>query len=165
MQYSYHLQQLVFQLTHLLRQLTEEQYSQKIPLLKNASIGQHIRHTIEFFEELENGYHFGVVNYDNRQRNLLLETDKIFAEEILNAFPEVIKKPDREIRLEVRYSNNGQTEQVLTSYQRELVYVIEHTVHHMAIIRSALSGFPSVILPDSFGIAASTLRYKNACAQ
>jgi len=49
---------------------------------------------------------------------------------------------------------------------RELQYNIEHAVHHLAIIKIGVKTLEdSFKLDDNFGIAASTIRNKNACAQ
>jgi hypothetical protein len=48
-----------------------------------------------------------------------------------------------------------------TNATRELVYNIEHAVHHMAIIKIGVREIATYIdLPTDFGIAASTIRYK-----
>jgi hypothetical protein len=50
-----------------------------------------------------------------------------------------------------------------TNYFRELTYNIEHAVHHMAIIKIGIREVANyVTLPADFGIAASTIRYKEA---
>jgi hypothetical protein len=42
-----------------------------------------------------------------------------------------------------------------------LVYNIEHAVHHMAIMKIGIREVADYInLPDNFGIAVSTLRYR-----
>jgi hypothetical protein len=44
------------ELNHLLRQLSEKEYSNPCLELSNATIGEHIRHIIEMFQCLENQY-------------------------------------------------------------------------------------------------------------
>jgi len=50
-----------------------------------------------------------------------------------------------------------------TTSTRELVYNIEHAVHHMAIMKIGVREIASYIkLDPDFGIAASTIRYKDS---
>jgi hypothetical protein len=47
--------------------------------------------------------------------------------------------------------------------ERELAYNIEHTIHHMAIIKqSIIEHFTYIDLPEYFGVASSTVRYASA---
>ena len=49
---------------------------------------------------------------------------------------------------------------VPTNEERELVYNIEHAIHHMAIIRIGIENdFPHAHLPDKFGFAYSTIKH------
>ena len=51
---------------------------------------------------------------------------------------------------------------VESNAMRELIYNIEHAVHHMAIIKIGVREVaPYVTLPHDFGIAASTLRFNH----
>jgi hypothetical protein len=59
----------------------------------------------------------------------------------------------------------GVITEVFTNFQRELVYNLEHTVHHMALLRIAVNQVSSIPLPEDFGIAMSTIKYRKACAQ
>jgi len=60
----------------------------------------------------------------------------------------------------------GKTVKVDTTFNRELLYAIEHTVHHMAIIKiGMLLNYPNVTVPENFGVAESTIQYKTSCAQ
>jgi hypothetical protein len=52
---------------------------------------------------------------------------------------------------------------VETTALRELVYNIEHAVHHMAIMKIGVREIASYIgLSSDFGIAASTIRHKES---
>jgi hypothetical protein len=46
--------------------------------LSSATIGEHTRHVIEMFQCLLNNYESGVVNYDERARDIVLQTDTNF---------------------------------------------------------------------------------------
>ena len=52
-----------------------------------------------------------------------------------------------------------------TNYYRELMYNLEHSVHHMALIRVGLKEFSAWHIVENFGIASSTIRHKKQCAQ
>ncbi|NBP71028.1 MAG: hypothetical protein EBU52_20110, partial [Cytophagia bacterium] len=50
-----------------------------------------------------------------------------------------------------------------SNFMRELVYNIEHAVHHMAIMKIGIKEVaPYIQLPFDFGVAASTIRHKEA---
>jgi uncharacterized damage-inducible protein DinB len=47
---------------------------------------------------------------------------------------------------------------VTTTFQRELTYLIEHSIHHLAIISIALrDSFATIEVPKYFGVAFSTI--------
>jgi hypothetical protein len=62
-------------------------------------------------------------------------------------------------------SVSGLTSQ--SNIERELMYNIEHTIHHLAIIKIGLNAVaPQIALSEHFGVAPSTIRHKqNICAQ
>lgn len=163
----YNYTEILFQqISTLLQQLTIQQYCRGLPVLYGSSIGQHVRHVIEFFEEMENGYESGTVNYDKRQRNLVLETDKDSAINSLSRIVSLLNKKDKGLQLVVSYSfDENQSSVVNTNYYREWTNNIEHTVHHMALIKSGVQAFENIQLPASFGIAVSTQRAQLICAQ
>jgi hypothetical protein len=69
--------------------------------------------------------------------------------------------------LKTDYSGKGTGQMNNTSYNRELVYNLEHAIHHMAIMKIAVdNAFPQVQMPENFGVAYSTIRYQQQqCAQ
>lgn len=154
------------QLCSVLLKLTNEQYSLQSKALFNASIGQHVRHIIELFLCLDNGYKTGVINYEKRERNPALETDRILAVEKLSLISNSIARKDQVLLLEANYREHTEnTFFVSTNYWREIIYNLEHTVHHMALIRVALNELTDIVVPQEFGVAASTIRHQKKCAQ
>jgi hypothetical protein len=157
---------LLKQIERLLEQLSDQTFIQVIPELSGATIGQHARHVLEFYLELETGYYTGKVNYDARKRDRRIESERMFAISVLRSVSGQLEKEDKELRIITDYSRSGgDLLTICTNYNRELIYNLEHTVHHMALMRVGVQLISPVILPDDFGIAVSTLKYKVACAQ
>ena len=120
---------------------------------------------IELFQELFSGYESGSVNYEERKRNYLIESNQHIAIEKLDELSSLLQKPDKSLQLIAEYGNDDPVA-VATNYYRELIYNIEHAVHHMALIRVAIITETNISLPDSFGVASSTLKFRKAkCAQ
>lgn len=155
---------ILSQLASLIYQIDENDFIKPCPSLGNSSIGQHIRHTLEFLQCLESGCKSGVVNYDKRAHDQLIEQNKDIASSAINRIKEFIdgNHTDFSLKLEVGYNLDSEESQVMdTNYFRELTYNIEHAVHHMAIIKIGVREVADYIqLPKEFGIAASTIRYK-----
>lgn len=153
------------QLKSLMCQLRPEEYSAPLPLLSENSIGKHIRHILEFFDQLLNEIENDILNYDNRKHDQQLEIDLDIAINKLNTLEKKLLQvnEDKDIWLETCYSKkNVAPVKVKTSILRELAYNIEHSIHHMAIIKIAvITVFSQVELPEDFGIAYSTIRYQN----
>jgi uncharacterized damage-inducible protein DinB len=148
-------------LQQLVSELTSKIYAENLTVLHENSIGKHVRHIIEFYIELLNGLEIGEVDYDNRSRNLLLENDlEIVARTIATICQRITAmQTDKEINLRLHY--NGETDLIQSSYFRELLYNIEHNVHHLAIIKIAMKqAFPEIKTAENLGIAASTLEFK-----
>lgn len=160
------IQHVFVQLSEILKQLSDEEYCMQSQTLSNATIGQHLRHIIELFQCLETGYESGVVNYEKRKRDYRIETEKERAHHLLAELYEKLEKPDKELMLEAEdYCDTLETVTVSTNYYRELVYNLEHTIHHMALIRVGVNEVSMVELPEEFGVAYSTIKYRQQCAQ
>jgi uncharacterized damage-inducible protein DinB len=158
--------QLFTQLQQLLQGLKKEQYTAKSVLMSGASIGQHIRHIIELYIELQKGYQTGTINYENRKRDYLIETDKDFAFSQLDSILQKLNQPNKLLLLNAGFEIDNDNETTIdTNYLRELVYNIEHTVHHMALLRIAVNELTTYTLPENFGVAISTIKHRVKCAQ
>ncbi|MBS1740487.1 DinB family protein [Elizabethkingia miricola] len=158
------------EINNLLNKLSQEQYNAKLEVLTQASIGQHVRHIIEFYQCLFDSAHTRKVNYDVRQRDLKLETDIHFAsetiEDLINALSNV--KQDFPITFFADYSNSNGEAPILiqTTFYRELAYNLEHSIHHQALIKVAITAMNlTALIADTFGYAPSTIRHLNKCVQ
>ena len=166
MQFKNLLQPVLNQLSVTLLQLTDEQYSKKCSLLNGSTIGGHTRHIIELFQCLLNGYDAGIVNYEKRKRDTLIETNKQFASDLLHYIGNVTNLPNKQINLQCAlYNDSTELATIETNFYREMIYNLEHTIHHMALIRVGINEVSVINVPVNFGVAASTIQYNKVCVQ
>lgn len=150
-------------LSEVLRQLSTEQYKRPCTNLDGATVGQHSRHIIELFEALLAGYETGVINYDNRKRDEAIETEVTIAVERIRYIREKLDKPDQVLQLVQRAGEEVLS--VTTNYYRELLYNVEHCIHHQALIKVALKDMQEITIHEHFGVAYATIAYRKQCAQ
>lgn len=149
------------ELSHVIGQLNSVEFSKPLPVLNNASVGQHTRHSIEMFQCLLKGYESGNFSYDNRERNLLLETNIGFAQTHLKLICAEIKLPNKS--LTSTYNLGESIIQVETNFFRELVFNLEHCIHHNALIRIGVNDISDIAISEHFGVAPSTIEYRKSC--
>jgi uncharacterized damage-inducible protein DinB len=155
------------QLADLLAQIREDDFAKPAETLSSSTIGQHLRHTLEFFSCLERGFNQGTINYDKRAHDKLIESDKFLAMAAIEKIKTFISNlTDKPLLLEVGYDvDKDEYVTLATNATRELVYNIEHAVHHMAIMKIGVREIaPYITLSADFGIAASTVRYREITA-
>lgn len=155
------IQSVFAELEVALLQLDDRQYTTPSSHVFAATIGQHTRHIIELFQCLLAGYNTGIVNYDKRKRDNAIETDRMLAIKYMADIVAGIEQPDVDISLE----SSALSEVIRSNFYRELLYNLEHTIHHMALIRVAINQLTDIVVPDSFGVAPSTIQYRETCAQ
>lgn len=154
------------QIAGLVSALGEAQYTDSLAVLSGASLGEHVRHVAEFFEELEAGYRSGTVDYDARRRQKDLETSPSLAILKLRQIAAGIHRDNKALELASKAPLTGIRYTVATSYERELLYNLEHAVHHMALMKIGVRRTTDIRLPEHFGVARSTIEYRQAqCAQ
>lgn len=154
------------QLSTVVSQMGAKDFKKPVDTLNNATVGQHVRHTLEFFTCLLDGYINGIVNYDKRNHDKGIERDKSQALTTLNNIISFIDKVEENHRfkLEVDYGvDTDLTCAIETNFNRELAYNIEHAIHHMAIIKIGIQAIcPQVEIPANFGVANSTVKYNRS---
>lgn len=151
------------ELIGLLNQLSQEEYSKSCFELSSSSIGEHTRHIIEMFQCLNRNYDSGIVNYDKRERNGLIETNTNFAIQMILDIKNSISKDNK--NLELQQIIDGNSVNIKSNYYRELLYNLEHCIHHQALIKVAILKCGNVVVDDNFGVARSTIEYRKQCVQ
>lgn len=146
---------------YFLSRINSGDYNHPIALMSAATIGQHTRHFIEFFQCLLAQTDQKVINYCKRQRNLNIETDPQAAILAIDDIIADLQKLDLQAAVILETSLEGQA--VASTIGRELFYNTEHGIHHLALIKIGLKiVVPQLSLPSHFGIAPSTIQYRIA---
>jgi uncharacterized damage-inducible protein DinB len=156
------------QLIDLLLQLDPGIYAHPLPILSGSSLSGHVRHITEFYLCLFNGLVNEVVDYDARKRNPLLETDNLFAIQTLEQIISYIQEVEHDQALQLKATYHAeQSLLVPTTLYRELIYNLEHCIHHLATIRIGVSALTNqYTIPKNFGVAPSTIQHRQTtCAQ
>lgn len=160
----------LLEIKFMINKMDEPLYKVELTWLSGATIGQHVRHILEFYDCLFAAKNQGFVNYDSRKRNLQLETDCSFAknqiDEIINNLSSL--ESNKSIFLEGNYTSETTANTTIsTTFGRELAYCLEHSIHHQALIKIGLHELKlENIINENFGVAPATIRYrKEECAQ
>jgi uncharacterized damage-inducible protein DinB len=146
----------------LLLKLSDKQYQHQSELLSGASIGQHLRHVVEFYDCLLNGLSQEKINYEKRARSLELENNRKTAIKKISSIIEQLLSLGLNSRLYLEIEDTI----IATSVERELYYNLEHSIHHQALIKVGLKeqNIGNMVSAD-FGVAPSTLKYRKQCVE
>lgn len=154
--------QVIFQqLEDSLVQLSNEQYCKRIDTLSGATIGQHVRHVVEMFVCLQDGYVTGTVNYEKRKRDITIESSNEVAVNLMQHINSSLFAENKELILEAGFDENSfELNRIPTNYFREIAYNLEHAIHHMALIKIGINRVADITLPEGYGVASSTIKYR-----
>ena len=154
----------------LLTQLSDEDYTRKVAVAFNASIGGHYRHCLDHFRSLLDAAIQGDLNYDHRERGTLIESDRFAA---LNATRELREGYERlepmflmrslNVTCKTSYATSG-SQASPSTVGREIMYSVAHAVHHYALI-GVMCGVLGLEMPPGFGVAPSTLKHQAEAAK
>ena len=162
-------QQVFEQISCLLEKLDNSRYHQSLKILNGSTLGQHIRHIYCFYKCLIDGVETGIVNYDKRVRDTLIETNVFHSKIALESIDSKIQRLDVSQQL-IIISNKTidppYSDGLKSSAGRELLYATDHSIHHLALLKIGVSScFPEIEVEENMGVAPSTIEYKNTCAQ
>ena len=122
-----------------------------------------MRHILEHYASFLHGCDEGLVDYDRRNRGSPVETCRKTASNLaIDLFNRLGQLPSENFKetLMVIVDDGGSPRQSRSTVERELQFLLSHTVHHFALLRTILWIQGLRQFPDKFGIAPSTLRYR-----
>ena len=151
------------ELVSLLNQLSNDDFTLPCKGLSDSTIGEHTRHIIEMFQCLENQYEVGIINYDKRNRDYRIQTDTEFALQCIADIKNQLHKENKTVVLQQII--DGEELRIDSNYFRELLYNLEHCIHHQALIKVAVLQLEHLQIDADFGVARSTIEYRKQCAQ
>lgn len=161
---------LLHQLFDLVESLSNEAYTRKPVGVVSSSVGGHVRHNLDHVATLLRGLRTGDINYDHRDRGTDVERDRLAAlTEILRLEKELTDFSWHEVphlvKLTMLVAPDRPPVTVVTSPDRELAFVVSHTIHHNAII-GIMAKLLGADPPSEFGYAPSTVVHhrSRACA-
>jgi uncharacterized damage-inducible protein DinB len=157
---------LLDQLFLLIETLTDDEYTRKPVGVVESSIGGHVRHNLDHVQAILRGLPTGRVCYDHRDRDTSVERDRIAA---LNAILQLEREllhfawgdVPQSLVLSALVALSLPPVEVLTSAERELAFVVSHTIHHNALIRVMVKLIGADVSAD-FGYAPSTIVHRKA---
>jgi len=152
----------LLQLYELLGTLTPEQYTDA-PNGVQYGIGRHVRHILDQYLALKDGENSGLVDYDKRHRDSPVEKDANMARKTIQDMTTWLAanlgNQDRAMTVSSEAALNETVVSICPSYiSRELLYLANHTVHHIAYI-ALLAKFHGVAVDESFGVAPTTASF------
>lgn len=156
---------VITQIIELLQTIDNERYTQPVVVFNGSSIGQHIRHIIDFYLCLIRGCEVSNIDYDKRARNLLIERDIKVARVELERIAGAVQSLDILQNVVVNSSftvNEGESHaQIASSVGRELMYAYDHAIHHLAMVKIGVQlNYPSIFINPDLGVAPSTLKFR-----
>jgi len=129
---------------------------------RDRSLGKHIRHIIDHILAFKAAEKSGLLDYDRRNRGSDIEEDLDTARQFLDSLREWLANAEsRSLPLRVKSEIDCQasvSELFESNSDRELLYLINHTIHHIAYMRLLMEreGYQ---LPEHIGLAPSTASY------
>lgn len=151
----------------LLGKLSNKDYNQPIQILSNKSIRQHVCHIIRYYQCFIDGMKENCIDYAKRDFYIPLEKNRQYSIKKINTIcRELNANLTKQKGVIIRYntSHKDQTSSELVSNSlRELLFCLEHSIHHQKMIKIALFELGKLDLIDEhFGLTTSELGEKES---
>lgn len=152
------------QAVNLIAGIGDEVFVREIPLAPGGSVGKHLRHCLDFHECFLRGLPGGLVDYTHRDRDARVETERYVArqrlKETIGRLATLRTGTHRTILVRDETAPDaGEAGWSGSTVQRELQFLLSHTVHHFALVAMVLRA-QGIDVGPRFGIAPSTLRHR-----
>ena len=151
------------QCKELLDRITEEDYNACSD--HSSSIGGHFRHILDRFQSFFNGLSARRIDYDARARDKAIEVSLASAKFALTlaqrqldtlSMAQMLAEP---LLVSETVHYQGFTVQVSSTAERELMSLVTHSIHHLAIIALLAKGM-GYSVDAGFGKAPSTILFE-----
>lgn len=156
----------LLQALDLLAELDDDDYVRCLTPMFENPIGAHLRHVVDHYSCFLDGLANGRIDYDNRSRDPAIETDRALAAEAIRAIIQQLESitdvnSNRDLQVRIDCGGGPQEAEIWsqTSIERELQFLVSHTVHHYALVAVMLRLEDRSPAAD-FGVSPSTLQYR-----
>jgi uncharacterized damage-inducible protein DinB len=129
-------------------------------------VGPHFRHCIDFYDCFLAGLDLKRIDYDARDRSAAVESAPEPAVEALQRIRgrlDALGERDVEVRVRADAVTNEHA-WTRSTVNRELLFLLSHTIHHYALIALLLRQ-DGIDVPADFGFAPSTLENQKRQAE
>lgn len=129
--------------------------------LAPSPVGKHIRHILDHLRAFQLGVENGTIDYNLRSRESEIERNPQIAEQSLLQFTVWLGSQSFEdsqapvtVISEIS-THHCESVRVMSNAHRELIYLINHTLHHVAYAK-LIATLLGVSLPEHLGVAPAT---------
>ena len=153
---------LLDQAAAFIRTVSTPAYAAESRTIRGGTIGKHIRHTLDHFRACLDGAAPGsVADYDHRERNVPMETDRDQALDAIAALRARLERIGDDglrtpMRVRVMLTGDGLHAELGSTLGRELAFAAHHAVHHHAML-TAIAAELGISVGSGFGKAPSTI--------
>lgn len=156
------LSALLEQVRDVIIEMPASMYRARPAARVSGSIGEHVRHCLDHVSALVAAMYGDELSYDRRSRGTTVENERgIAADEIRQLVSrleaQAAVRLDRPVTLWSLLDAKGTAVAIRTTIGREIAFVIQHTIHHCALI-AVLLEWQGVLVPAGFGLAPSTAK-------
>ncbi len=156
---------LLGQCAAIIESVDDSAYASISSTIRGGTIGKHVRHVLDHFRAAIDGDGpGGCIDYDRRERDVPMETDRSLALSAIEDLSARIGDMDgtrlaATVRVKVMVAADGCTVELRSTLARELAFATHHAVHHNAMVRAIAAEFGHE-LPEDLGKAPSTLNHE-----
>ncbi len=156
---------VLLELGDFILSMSDEEYTRRPSPAFTSSIGQQTRHTLDHINIFLSGMKQRVAEYDRRERGTPVETDRSAAVELIHDLyaklvritPDSLNEPFTAV---VYLHDKTPTIPLHSTVGREIGFLLNHTIHHNALVSVMLKVMGKDVGPH-FGFAPATIAYMN----
>ena len=153
------LRELLEEMRSMIEHIDDESYTAPARRRSGGGIGGHVRHCLDHVSALVAGTRTGLCAYDRRARGTAVETRRLAALHcILDLEADLLRLNshfDVPVDVETQVDTEGAFLVTTSTIGRELLFVINHTIHHNALIAHLLDE-RAIDMGPRFGLAPAT---------